>query len=369
MKTGIRSQVSGVRCQEPGVGPAFGIFSLGRWALDVGCWMLKYSRLSSAALVWTCALFLSSGCSRQGPDAAATAPKALATVAGYPVTEATFRYWWEKDTPGKDTPATREALLDRLIQRQTLVQRARASGLDQDPIIIEAIESLLIARLKEKELQPKVAAVEIGEEECRAFYEQNKDARYTLPERVRVAVLWFDTRGQELLAERYRPRLEQARAALLKDPESNPPAQGFGQLSISNTEHRPSRYRGGDVGWIPTASGRDPWRNAILEVAAALSEPGELSPVVVRPEGVFLVRLIERQPARVRALAEVRAAIEQHLKVARRTELYQQFQQLAHQDVDIHRFSEKLQALDNLPAPVIERTEKRQFNMTPGVQP
>jgi hypothetical protein len=331
--------------------------------------MLKYSRLSSAALVWTCALFLSSGCSRQGPDSAATAPKALATVAGYPVTEATFRYWWEKDTPGKDTPATREALLDRLIQRQTLVQRARASGLDQDPIIIEAIESLLIARLKEKELQPKVAAVEIGEEECRAFYEQNKDARYTLPERVRVAVLWFDTRGQELLAERYRPRLEQARAALLKDPESNPPAQGFGQLSISNTEHRPSRYKGGDVGWIATASGRDPWRNAILEVAAALSEPGELSPVVVRPEGVFLVRLIERQPARVRALAEVRAAIEQHLKVARRTELYQQFQQLAHQDVDIHRFSEKLQALDNLPAPVIERTEKRQFNMTPGVQP
>jgi hypothetical protein len=361
--------VSGVRCQESGVGPAFGIFSLGLWALDVGCWMLKYSRLSSAALVWTCALFLSSGCSRQGPDAAATAPKALATVAGHPVTEATFRYWWEKDTPGKDTPATREALLDRLIQRQTLVQRARASGLDQDPIIIEAIESLLIARLKEKELQPKVAAVEIGEEECRAFYEQNKDARYTLPERVRVAVLWFDTRGQELLAERYRPRLEQARAALLKDPESNPPAQGFGQLSISNTEHRPSRYKGGDVGWIPTASGRDPWRNAILEVAAALSEPGELSPVVVRPEGVFLVRLIERQPARVRALAEVRAAIEQHLKVARRTELYQQFQQLAHQDVDIHRFSEKLQALDNLPAPVIERTEKRQFNMTPGVQP
>jgi hypothetical protein len=330
MKTGVRDQVAG------------GVF--------------RYLLLAA------CIAAFSTGCSK-------TEPEALATVAGQPVTEAAFRYWWEKDTPGKDTPATREALMDRLIQRQTLVQRARAAGLNQDPVIIEAIESLLIARLKEKELQPKVAAVEIGEEECRAFYEQNKETRYTLPERVRVAVLWFDTRGQELLADRYRPRLEQARAALLKNPESTPPAQGFGQLSISNTEHRPSRYKGGDVGWIATASGRDPWRNAILEVAAALSEPGELSSVVERPEGVFLVRLIERQPARVRALAEVRAAIEQHLKVARRTELHQQFQQLAHQDVDIHRFSERVQALDNLPAPVIERTESRQFNMSPGVQP
>jgi hypothetical protein len=352
MKTGIRSQVSGV-------GPAFG-----GWALDVGCWMLKYSRLSSAALFGICFLVLTSGCSKEP----APTPDALATVAGHPVTEAEFRYWWERDTPGKDSPAMREALLEKLIQRQTLVQRARAAGLDQDPAVVEAFESLLIARLKEKELQPKVAAVEIGEEECRAFYEQNKDARYTLPERVRVAVLWFNTRGQEQLADRYRPRLEQARAALLEDSESNPPAQGFGPLSVRNTEHRPSRYKGGDVGWIETASGQDPWRNTILELAASLSAPGELSSVVVRPEGVFLVRLIERQPARVRALAEVRAAIEQRLKVARRTEIGQQFQQLAHRNVAIQRFSERLQALDSLPAPVIDRTEEPPFNMTSGVQ-
>jgi hypothetical protein len=301
-----------------------------------------------------CALglgLLTLGCNR-APESGV-----LATVQDEPVTEAAFRHGWDTDTPSEDSPATREALLDKLVRRQMLVQRARTAGLDQDPVVVEAIESLLIARLKETELHPQIGSIEISEDETRAFYERHQADRYTLPERVRMAVLWFDSRGQEPLVERYRPRMEQVREELMKDPASIPHAEGFGPLSARNTEHRGSRYRGGDVGWMEIGPSLDPWRNALLEVAAPLTEPGQLSQVVVRPEGLFLVRLVERQPARVRAIAEVRSAIEQRLKAERRSEREGRFYQEIAREVAVRTYPDRLSALDGLPAPVVARTD------------
>ncbi|MEO0448221.1 MAG: SurA N-terminal domain-containing protein, partial [Verrucomicrobiota bacterium] len=98
----------------------------------------------------------------------------LAIVNGTPITEATFRYWWDRETPPEDTAANREALLDQLIQRTSLANRAREAGLDQDPAIVEAIESLLVARLKEEKLQPAIEAIEIKEKEARDHYEKHR---------------------------------------------------------------------------------------------------------------------------------------------------------------------------------------------------
>ena len=44
----------------------------------------------------------------------------LAVVDGRPVTEATFRHWWEIRRPAADTPEVRAGVLSRLIERSAL---------------------------------------------------------------------------------------------------------------------------------------------------------------------------------------------------------------------------------------------------------
>ena len=308
--------------------------------------------------VISAAVVLVAGCGRQE----SVAPDVLATVDGRAITEQAFRYWWEKQ-PMVDTPKTRQMLLDKLVGRSSLAAAARAAGLDEDPVVAEQVESLLISRLKELELQPKVAAIEVSDDAISAIYESRKQTHYTAPERSQIAVLWFATRGVEPLVARYKPRLEQAKKAVLAQPGGVPVAEGFGKLSITNSEHAPSRYKGGIIGWLETAPHVDPWRAATLEIAAELVRPGQVSDVIARDEGLFLVRLIERKPARIRDLAEVREVIMRELKAKQRDVIEREFNERMQLTAKVRRFSERLASISGLstrdPQPV--KTTRSQF--------
>ena len=276
-------------------------------------------------------------------------PGALAEVNGRPVTAETFRYWWQRDLRADDSAESRKALLQQLIERSALVQKAQAAGIDRDPQIVESIESLLIARLKEKELQPKIEAISVSEQEALAFYNAHKDERYAEPERVHAAVLWFETRGQEPLIARYRPRLEQARQQILDGNAAAEIANGFGNIALQNSEHTASRYKGGDVGWLTSTGESDDWRKAVADIATTLTYAGEISPVVANKEGLFVVRLIERRPMQYREFASVRAQIERHLRNDKRERLEQQFLAEINCTAVIREHSEQLTALSGLP--------------------
>jgi hypothetical protein len=300
-----------------------------------------------ACLLAGCIAAFSTGCGRKEPAVDLPSQDILAVVNGKPITEQTFRYWWEKQ-PMVDTPKTRQMLLDKLVGRSSLAEAARAAGLGDDPVVAEQVESLLISRLKELELQPRVVAIKVSDDDISAIYESRKQTRYTAPERSQIAVLWFATRGVEPLVARYKPRLEQAKKAVLAEAGGVPASEGFGKLSIRNSEHAPSRYKGGGIGWLETAPHVDPWRAAVLEIAGELQAPGDLSKVVARDEGLFLVRLIERKPARIRDLAEVREAIVRELKAKQREVIEREFNERMQLGANVRRFPEHLASMSGL---------------------
>lgn len=291
---------------------------------------------------------LFTGCGKQ---AERISTDTLATVDGRAITEETFRYWWERKGMSKDDAAVRERLLDELIEREATVARAEAAGLADDPELREQVRSLLIARMREQELQPKLATVQISEQELQEQYQANKDTRFAVPERVQVAVLWFETRGQAPLVARYRPKLEKVREVLTADPGAAPAAQGFGQMAIANTEHRASRYKGGVFGWMEVAGPHhsDPIHRVAAELAGGLKETGDLSAVTVRDEGLFLVRLMAREPARIKSLDEVRGAIEQRLLADKRHDAETDFRTRMTNGLEVERRIDQLIALTNLP--------------------
>ena len=290
---------------------------------------------------------LFTGCDSRTEHAAPA--NVLATVNGQPITEQTFRYWWEEHQPGRDIPTNRKAVLDRLIERSAQVQQARQAGLDQDPVVVEQMEDLLIRRLQETRLFPRVRALDVSASEVEAYYQSNLLTKFTLPEQSRFAVLWFSTRGEAPLAARYRPRLENARAAVLNDPQSYPVQNGFGTLAIRNSEHQPSRYKGGDLGWLEPSDAPG-FLGTVERIGQQLKEPGDVSPVTESGDGLFVVRLIERKPARIRELASVFDEIQRKLLHEKHQQAEQQFQAEISRAAAVTRYSDHLSALSNLPA-------------------
>ena len=281
-------------------------------------------------------------------DTPEPAPQVLAEINGKPITEETFRYWWEKKLPAENDEAARNAVLKQLIERSVIAQRAEEAGLLDDPIVVENVQSMLISRLKEIELMPQLAKLKICEEDAFNFYQQIANVRFTNPERVRVAVLWFDTRGRTELEEKYRPRLENIRWQLEQEPESIDIQSGFGTLAIQASEHQASRYKGGDIGWLEVGGKPDSWRNAVLEIAKGLKTPGENSPVVGKKEGLFLVRLIERRDRKVQDFETVKHQIIRLLKAEQQKRIEDNYLAKLYEGLDIKRYPENLKKIKDL---------------------
>ena len=81
-------------------------------------------------------------------------------------------------------------------------------------------------------------------------------------------------------------------------------------LSVDHTEHPASRYKGGVVGWLEREGYTDAWTKAVAEIGFSLTEPGEVSAVISRNEGVFLVRYMALKPAVLRPFETVAGELE-----------------------------------------------------------
>jgi hypothetical protein len=248
--------------------------------------------------------------------------KTMAIVNGHPVSIDRLNYQLNKEGASQSDEDSTETL-ENLTRRIALADKARALGLGTDPLVQEIIEGILISRLRETVLFPKIDAIQIDDAMIAEYYRSNLK-NYTRKEQFKVAVLWFDTRGQAPLELRFRERLTEAREIVLA--ESIPIEEGFGSLAIKNTEHLASRYKGGVLGWLETGDYSDSFRKNALEIATQLNTPGEISDLVVSDAGSFVVRLLERRPESVIPLSKVSATIEAELKKTTRETMEKQFE-------------------------------------------
>jgi hypothetical protein len=217
------------------------------------------------------AVLLLAGCGKKesAPDA-----NVLAQGDGWSVRADDFRHWWSTRPGPADSPQARTEALDRLVERATLAAAARQAGLERDPETVAQIESLLIARLQEVRLAPQLAAVKVSDEEVRARYDAQRESAFTRPEAVRVALLWFNTRGQQPLVDRYRPRLEQIRAEVSAGGDQFPVAAGFGPPpSATPSTGPPASSAATSAGWN-SAPAATLGTRAVLDARRPAAKPG-----------------------------------------------------------------------------------------------
>ena len=187
-----------------------------------------------------------------------------------------------------------DRILDELILREAFVARARHLGLHEDPEVISAYKNLLIARLKERELEPQMRGIEVSDQIQPPLSQKDLNPATIAVPQIRLAILRQTIHPTTSVAkiEQLTACLAEARNKAMRLPASE---SAFGSLAINYSDDQVSRYRGGDLGWLIEDAEKLRYDRSMLEAAFALESPGAISPIIRGHDGVYLVRLLDRR--------------------------------------------------------------------------
>ena len=260
----------------------------------------------------------------------------VASVDGQPITVGELQAEVERRHHGRKPLSVGsgeyEAVLQNMMQCQSVYARAVAEGFDQRPGIKSQIRALIVSRYLAQKLD-KPLEREVGEDEIQRYYDDHAD-QFAVPEQVRFSVIKISVSPKATAVkraeafDRVEAIREQARAG----------DEGFETLVQRHSEDQATRYQGGDAGWIAhDRPGR--WEAPVVAAAFSLPSPGDLSPIIPTADALYLVKLVERKPATRRPLAEVKSAIAYQLGMMSRRQAEALFfnQVKAGQKIEINR--------------------------------
>lgn len=280
----------------------------------------------AAALIGAAAL--TGACARNNAPQAAPTPT-VALVDGTPVPVSALQRELDRlrrgagsqvvDAPpapakidSKDLPRLARALLDPLIDRALLVQRAKAAGMTVSDAEVQAAVDALAesARVSGSSFEERLAqdgqiAEQLAEETRERLLAEKWVAEQTRGEKPSAAEVraWFEQHRSEMetkeevhalqilvtTAEEAKSLLDQIRAGA-----------SFEQLARTHGRS-PDAKRGGDLGWF--ARGTMPRQ---FDDACFSLKPGQVSGVVQTSYGYHLFKVLGRRGPRKRALDEVK---------------------------------------------------------------
>ncbi len=199
------------------------------------------------------------------------------------------------------TPESRKALLQEMINAELLAAEARRRGLDREPEVRARLHQALRDALLEEVRARLPGPEEIPEKEVRVYYDRHR-ADFFTPERRRLSVII--TRERERAAE----ALQQAQGS---------DAQVWGRL-VEQYSVRPDGKQDGDAGLRgdlgfmgrEAASADKEVPAAVRSAGFAIEEQGKVFDRVVEVEGsYYVVRLVAKNEAGQRTFAESERSI------------------------------------------------------------
>lgn len=279
--------------------------------------------LSRKSIGWFCTVGLViAGCHRTPPDD----PSLLATIGTREVRVADFQEWLQRQ-PNRSPVPPKETLFNEFLDHVALVEHCKSLGLEKDPTVRKSYENLLISRLRATQLEPQLTNSMPSRAQIEEHYQTNLVA-FTEPAKRHGAVLFLEVPGKASDERRsqIRKRVEEGRAKALELVRQNPNTRGFGAIAIEYSEDQPTRYRGGDFGWIEDGKrGHSAYDPAVMDALFALEKPGDISPVLESPRGYAVVRLLELREKQAKPLASVEAIIQHKLLMTNRERLETQW--------------------------------------------
>jgi len=242
-----------------------------------------------------------SGSTTQGSTNRAASQAVVARVNGAPLTEADVEL--KMQTPQHEAAKAppeekRQAVLDALILREIMAQKALSMGLDQDPKYQEdlkkleaqvadfkrtALSELLLRRENDKRATP-------SDDEVRAYFTANEKRL-----RMQLHVMQILKRSEAEIIE--------ARSMIDR-------GKPFEEVAASFFPNMPDGSKPWDLGYLPFYKIPDPWRKTVYDM-----KPGEMSGVMRGPSDRFwLVKLVDIREDTAMTFESAKEAIIQDMK-------------------------------------------------------
>lgn len=233
----------------------------------------------------------------------------------------------------------KEVLLEEMISRELLVQKARAAGLENDPDLRRSFEGLLVSKIQERDLTPRLEGVKAAPEDVRSLYEKNL-AQYTRPPKAHLAFIYIKTdpkMGPEKLAEA-EARIQEAHKLAQALPASR---RGFDRVAIDFSEDQASRYKGGDIGWFdPDKVYR--WPAEVISAGFALKSNGEISDVIRATNGLYIVSKLDSRDSVITPLEQIQSSLQRGLLAEKRKEIEAAFRRETRAGAAVESFVQAL---------------------------
>ena len=286
-------------------------------------------RFLPRTLVLCAAACLVSQCEKPATTGApANTKDALATVGGQAITEKDLFQEAEWRKANHQAVPAAPKLLTEMTNRLALVEKAKQSGITDDPETQRRIQSIIIARLREKRLDAELAKVTVSDDELKAAYD-SRSAEFARKGLDRFAILFqaADTKASEARKAEAKKGLEDAIVLADASPAPGgrgPAASGFGQVAAQHSEDQVTRYRGGDLGWIESDAKETRLPANVLEAGRAL-EKGKRSGVLEAADGFYVIMKTDARAGGPRAMEEVADNLRQQLLRDKRRALEEQF--------------------------------------------
>lgn len=236
-------------------------------------------------------------------------------------------------------PMLRKQALENLINQQLLSQEVDRKGIQPDKQAVDKQLAEIAGRfptpekfkeylanlgISEQELLQNIgrnlkikilidrqigAVKEVSEEELEAFYRDNPD-RFRMPERVQASHILIASLPDESPEDRAKKRLKLSglRGEIEKGAD-------FAQLAREHSSC-PSKSQGGDLGYFERDKMVKPFADAAFKMRV-----GEISDIVETKFGYHLIKLTDRQDARIIPLEETRDDITSSLNIQKRGQL------------------------------------------------
>jgi parvulin-like peptidyl-prolyl isomerase len=319
--------------------------------------VVSIRRLEARAILlpflFTAVMLTLIGCGGEKPSAqVSVSPEVVAkvgefTIAAEDLTEALAKR--AKALGGEAGSTLRQQVLDELIREKVLLNRARAAAVDRDPELVRRWERMVVAKYEtaqrpdvNKQQAPSTA--EVGE-----FYRKNA-ADYQRPERVRVALIQVKGSAKATVEKRAELRARAEKVWAL----AQAPSAAFAEIARLHSEDRATRYSGGDSGWLERGQTPPSWPKELADAVFSLETAGVIAPLVEAGGSFYILKLIERQAAGLRPLAEVRDRIVHKLKEQQRIANEERFYAEQRTGVTVEINQAALQAVP-LPAPAVAK--------------
>lgn len=261
-----------------------------------------------------------SGCSKPQQSKSAEGPtvQVYAVVGSRTITEADLEREYARRDLLELPKLAKEETLEKLIERAALVEYARNLGLGEDPVVAHRMDSLLIHALRQHSQGGDPALEQVSEEAVAATYRERLD-EFTSPGAIRLAVLFIEVSNKLSSSQQTEAEERLRKAVSLFESQGLSASQGFGRIASECSDEQLSRYRGGDVGWIPDTMTNHRIPSAVLEAGRVL-ELGIVSEVIALEEGCWVVMKTGSRPATVRPLDAVDDLIRNELIARKQAE-------------------------------------------------